>query len=131
VVSAVGWHAGYPGSILGREGLYTFRCIPQRFESTSVEILCYIKTFISFHLFSFHNISFSSECSLSLLNKFTQSIEMCACVIFAFQKGRFFSCVGLDGWMLGIATAGFAPVTTIMEAVQQVEFLFTRLCLCH
>jgi hypothetical protein len=34
VVSAVGWHAGDPGSILSRDGFYTFglTCIPQRFR---------------------------------------------------------------------------------------------------
>jgi hypothetical protein len=48
VVRAAGWHAGYPGSILGRDGLFTFGCIPQRFESTLVEILRYIKTLILF-----------------------------------------------------------------------------------
>jgi hypothetical protein len=43
VVRAEGWHAGYPDSILGRDGLYTFGCITQRFESALVEILRYIK----------------------------------------------------------------------------------------
>jgi hypothetical protein len=28
VVRAAGWHVGDPGSILGRDGLYTFGCIP-------------------------------------------------------------------------------------------------------
>jgi hypothetical protein len=46
VVRAAGWHAGNPGSITGRDGLYKFGCIPQRFESASAEILRYIKTLI-------------------------------------------------------------------------------------
>jgi hypothetical protein len=33
VVRAVGLHAGDPGSIPGRDGLYIFGCIPQCFES--------------------------------------------------------------------------------------------------
>jgi hypothetical protein len=32
VVSAVGWHAGNPGWILGKGSLYKFRYIPQSFE---------------------------------------------------------------------------------------------------
>jgi hypothetical protein len=28
VVRAAGWHTSDPGSILGRDGLYTFGCIP-------------------------------------------------------------------------------------------------------
>jgi hypothetical protein len=44
VVRWAGWHAGDPGSIPGSEGLYTFGCVPQRFESASAEILRYIKT---------------------------------------------------------------------------------------
>jgi hypothetical protein len=42
VVRAGYWYVGDPGSILGRDGLYTFGCIPQCFESASVEILRYI-----------------------------------------------------------------------------------------
>jgi hypothetical protein len=49
VVRAAGWHAGDPGSILGR--VYTFGCIPQLFESASAEILCYMKTLNYFILF--------------------------------------------------------------------------------
>jgi hypothetical protein len=37
--------------ILGRNGLYTLGCIPQRFESASAEILRYIKAFIYFIYF--------------------------------------------------------------------------------
>jgi hypothetical protein len=48
VIRAAGWHAGYPGLIPGRDGLYTFECILQRFESASAEILRYIKTIIYF-----------------------------------------------------------------------------------
>jgi hypothetical protein len=29
VVRAAGWHVNDPGSILGRDGLNTFECIPQ------------------------------------------------------------------------------------------------------
>jgi hypothetical protein len=32
VVIAAGWLAGNLGSILGRDGFYSFACIPQRFE---------------------------------------------------------------------------------------------------
>jgi hypothetical protein len=46
VVNSAGWHADDPGSILGRDRLYTFGCIPQRFESASAEIMSYIKAFI-------------------------------------------------------------------------------------
>jgi hypothetical protein len=46
VVRVADWHAGDPGSIPGRDGLYTFGCIPQRFESASAEILRYMKTLI-------------------------------------------------------------------------------------
>jgi hypothetical protein len=46
VVRAADWHTDDPGSIPGRDGLYTFGCIPQRFESASAEILRYIKTLI-------------------------------------------------------------------------------------
>jgi hypothetical protein len=49
VVRAASWHAGDPGSILSRDGIYTFGCISQRFESALAEILRYIKT--SFILF--------------------------------------------------------------------------------
>jgi hypothetical protein len=35
VVRAVGWHAGDPGSIRGRDGRYAFGCIPQHFEYAS------------------------------------------------------------------------------------------------
>jgi hypothetical protein len=48
VVRVAGWHASDPGSILSRDGLYIFGCISQRFESTLVEILCYVKTLIYF-----------------------------------------------------------------------------------
>jgi hypothetical protein len=43
VVRAAGWHIGDPGSIPGRDDLYTFGGIPLRFESASAEILrfCY------------------------------------------------------------------------------------------
>jgi hypothetical protein len=53
VVRAVDWHADDPGSFPGRDGLYTFGCIPyaQRFESASAEILRYIKTLIYFIYF--------------------------------------------------------------------------------
>jgi hypothetical protein len=51
LVRVAGWHAGDPGSILGRDGLYTFGCIPQRFESASAERLRYIKAFIYLFLF--------------------------------------------------------------------------------
>jgi hypothetical protein len=37
--------------ILGRDGLYTYGCIPQRFESASAEILRYIIAFIYFFIF--------------------------------------------------------------------------------
>jgi hypothetical protein len=43
MVRAAGWHTGDPGSIFGKDGLYTFICIPQSFESASAEILRYIK----------------------------------------------------------------------------------------
>jgi hypothetical protein len=46
MVRAADWHAGDPGSILGRDGLCTFGCTPQRFESSSAEILRYIKAFL-------------------------------------------------------------------------------------
>jgi hypothetical protein len=46
VVRAADWHTGDPGSIFGRDGLCTFECIPQRFESASAETLHYIKAFI-------------------------------------------------------------------------------------
>jgi hypothetical protein len=39
--------------ILGRDGFYTFGCIPQRIESALAEILCYTKTLILFILFIF------------------------------------------------------------------------------
>ncbi|CAL1539395.1 unnamed protein product [Lymnaea stagnalis] len=35
-------------------------------------------------------------------------------------RGRFFSSMGLDGTMLACVTCGFSPVTSIMEATQQV-----------
>jgi hypothetical protein len=54
VVRAAGWHAGDPGSIPGRDGLYTFGCIPQRFESASVEMLRYIKPLIYLFIYLFH-----------------------------------------------------------------------------
>ncbi|KAK3764199.1 hypothetical protein RRG08_044126 [Elysia crispata] len=38
-------------------------------------------------------------------------------------RGRFFSSVGLDGWMLSNLTCGFSPSTSLMEAVQQVLFM--------
>jgi hypothetical protein len=56
VVRAAGWHAGDPGSILGRDGLCTFGCIPQRFESALVEILRYINTLIYLFYFNFNFI---------------------------------------------------------------------------
>jgi hypothetical protein len=46
VVRAAGWHAGDLGFNLSRDGLYTCGCIPQRYESASVEILRSIKTLI-------------------------------------------------------------------------------------
>jgi hypothetical protein len=46
VVTVAGWHAGDQGSILGRDGLYTFGCVPQHFESASAKILHYINTLI-------------------------------------------------------------------------------------
>jgi hypothetical protein len=46
VVRAAGWNAGDPGLIPGRDGLYTFGYIPQRFESASVEVLRCIKPLI-------------------------------------------------------------------------------------
>jgi hypothetical protein len=45
VVRVAGWHAGNPGLILGRDGLYTFGCTPQCFRSDLAEILRYINTF--------------------------------------------------------------------------------------
>jgi hypothetical protein len=51
VVRAAGGHASNPGSILGRDALYSFGCIPQCFESASAEILGYIKTLIYFICF--------------------------------------------------------------------------------
>ncbi|KAL8621700.1 hypothetical protein ACOMHN_024671 [Nucella lapillus] len=38
-------------------------------------------------------------------------------------KGRFFSSVGLDGLMLSTVTAGFSPVTSLLQAVQQVMLM--------
>jgi hypothetical protein len=35
-------------NLIGRDGLYTFGCIPQRFESALANILRYIKTLIYF-----------------------------------------------------------------------------------
>ncbi|XP_059167964.1 3-ketodihydrosphingosine reductase-like isoform X2 [Physella acuta] len=35
-------------------------------------------------------------------------------------RGRFFSTMGLDGLMLACVTCGFSPVTSLMEATQQV-----------
>jgi hypothetical protein len=46
VVRAAGWHAGDPGSIRGRDSLYTFGCMSQCFESALAEILRYIKPLI-------------------------------------------------------------------------------------
>ena len=36
------------------------------------------------------------------------------------QKGKFFSYIGLDGYMLSSLTCGMSPIVSIMEAVQQV-----------
>jgi hypothetical protein len=53
VVRAAGWHVGDLRSILGRDSLYTFGCIPQRFESVSADILRYIKPLILFYVACF------------------------------------------------------------------------------
>ncbi|RUS90415.1 hypothetical protein EGW08_001820 [Elysia chlorotica] len=34
-------------------------------------------------------------------------------------RGRFFSSIGLDGWMLANVTCGFSPSTSVMEVMQQ------------
>jgi hypothetical protein len=65
VVRAAEKHAGDPGSIPGRDGLYTFGCIPQRFESASAEILRYIKTLIYFIYFMISGMI--SEVDMQLL----------------------------------------------------------------
>ncbi|PIK39165.1 putative 3-ketodihydrosphingosine reductase [Apostichopus japonicus] len=41
------------------------------------------------------------------------------------QKGVFLSSVGMDGWILAILTSGAAPITSLMQAVQ--EFLLMGL----
>jgi hypothetical protein len=46
VFTTAGWHAGDPGSILGMDGLYTFKCITQRFEYASEYIWRYTKVLI-------------------------------------------------------------------------------------
>jgi hypothetical protein len=59
VVRATGWHAGDPGSILGRDGLYTFGCISPEPWAFSDRYVRYTKL-MSFHFISFHFISFAS-----------------------------------------------------------------------
>jgi hypothetical protein len=57
-----GWHASDPGSIIGRDGLYTFGCIPQRFESA----LRYLKTliYVFIYLFMFQMCSTTEAAEL-------------------------------------------------------------------
>jgi hypothetical protein len=50
VVRAAGWHAGDPGSILGRDGLHTFGRIPQRCEHSWDGYVRYTKFLISFKI---------------------------------------------------------------------------------
>jgi hypothetical protein len=45
VITAV-WHAGDPGSMLGRDGLCTFGCIAQRFKYDLGKRLRYVKPLI-------------------------------------------------------------------------------------
>jgi hypothetical protein len=42
VVRVAGWHAGDPGSILGRDDLYTFGDMPQRFQVCFGVDFCYL-----------------------------------------------------------------------------------------
>ncbi|KAK7114250.1 3-dehydrosphinganine reductase-like [Littorina saxatilis] len=39
------------------------------------------------------------------------------------MRGRFVSSIGLDGFMLSTITAGFSPISSIMEALQQVSLM--------
>jgi hypothetical protein len=59
VVTAAGWHAGTLGSILGRDGLYTFVCIPPAPWALSGGYVRYSKVLISI---SFH---FGSQVCIS------------------------------------------------------------------
>jgi hypothetical protein len=59
VVRAAVWHAGDTGSILDRQGLYTFERIAQRFEYALAWILR-VKTLI--YLFTWRNMLVSQPC---------------------------------------------------------------------
>jgi hypothetical protein len=55
------WHTRDPGSILGRDDLYTFRSRPQRFEHASAEILPYIITLIYLYFIATSSTKITDE----------------------------------------------------------------------
>jgi hypothetical protein len=69
VVRAAGWHVRDPGSILGRDSLYTFGCIPQHFESALAEVLRYVKTLVYFFYFLYKPLLKMYHCMLAFSDK--------------------------------------------------------------
>lgn len=50
------------------------------------------------------------------------------CLIYNLSRGNYHTCIGLEGWMLGVLSAGGAPEKSFLQAAAQV-ILSLLICL--